>query len=138
MQISNQEKEELLNRKYKETKENIKVKISNILTGIENINIEITPFDIIVKIKDEIIIMASLDIHKKISIKYSYEKIYLTDNIDDVKFDLYRNIFNAFDLLRKDNIKNKVSKILEVSWSHRYCTFTCYDIFDSFFDCNIT
>ena len=57
--------------------------------------------------------MASLDIHKKISIKYSYEKIYLTDNIDDVKFDLYRNIFNAFDLLRKDNIKNKVSKILE-------------------------
>ena len=113
MQISNQEKEELLNRKYKETKENIKVKISSILTGIENINIEITPFDIIVKIKDEIIIMASLDIHKKISIKYSYEKIYLTDNIDDVKFDLYRNIFNAFDLLRKDNIKNKVSKILE-------------------------
>ena len=113
MQISNQEKEKLLNRKYKETKENIEVKISNILTGIENINIEITPFDIIVKIKDEIIIRASLDIHKKISIKYSYERIYLTDNIDDVKFDLYRNIFNAFDLLRKDNIKNKVSKILE-------------------------
>ena len=25
----------------------------------------------------------------------------------------------------------------KVSWSHRYCTFTCYNIFDSFLDCNI-
>ena len=109
------EKEKMLNIKYHETKENIKIKIAEILTGIENINIDLTPFDIRIKIKDEIIIWASLDAvnNEKVTIKYSYDKIYLTENIDDSKFELYRNIFNAFDLLRKDNIKNKVSKILE-------------------------
>ena len=115
MKLTDQQKEEMLNIKYEETKENIKLKIVDILTCIENINIDLTPFDIIVKIKDEIIIWASLDAikHEKVTIKYSYDKIYLTENIDDSKFELYRNIFNAFDLLRKDNIKNKVSKILE-------------------------
>ncbi|KLI18269.1 hypothetical protein [Brachyspira hyodysenteriae] len=109
------EKEKMLNIKYHETKENIKIKIAEILTGIKNINIDLTPFDIRIKIKDEIIIWASLDAvnNEKVTIKYSYDKIYLTENIDDSKFELYRNIFNAFDLLRKDNIKNKVSKILE-------------------------
>lgn len=108
-------KEELFKLKHLEVKESTEKSIKSILIGVENINTEVSPLDIKVKIKDEIIIWASLDVTNqyKVNIKYSYDKIYLTDNVDDEKFELYRNIFNAFDLLRKDNIKNVVSKILE-------------------------
>ena len=43
MKLTDQEKKEMLDIKYQETKENIKLKITEILTGIENINIDLTP-----------------------------------------------------------------------------------------------
>ena len=51
-----------------------------------------------------------------------YEIIFINDGSND-------NTEYIIDKYRKEN---------NMSWSHRYCTFTCYNIFDSLFDCNIT
>ena len=49
----------------------------------------------------------------------------------------YSTEFKLFVFSYKYMFAYKIIKLLKMSWSHRYCTFTCYNIFDSFFDCNI-
>ena len=64
--------------------------------------------------------------------KYVKEAMSIWNNI--IEDGIY---FPQIDILKDTKEADKYFSS-QVSWSHRYCTFTCYNIFDSLFDCNIT